>query len=232
LMLFALAMVWESGHRLVAPVAIAFDQAIVVAIIGLVVNGISAVILKPESHHHDSHHGHAHGHTHRHTQDRAHDHAHDHAHDDDHNLKAAYLHVIADALTSILAIAALISGKYLGWSWMDPVMGLVGAAVIIRWSWGLVGQTSGVLLDHQAPDQIIEAVRAAIENGSTDKVTDLHVWSIAPGKWAGAVAVISDDPQAPAHYKSLVASRVQVDHLTVEVHPCPDALSRNAAPGS
>ncbi|MDX2225090.1 MAG: CDF family Co(II)/Ni(II) efflux transporter DmeF [Rhodospirillaceae bacterium] len=207
LAVFAAMMVWESGQRLVQPVEIAFNQAIVVALVGLAVNGVSALILKPqEHHHHEGHHdGHHEGHDHHHH---------------DHNLKAAYLHVIADALTSILAVAALLGGKVLGWAWLDPAMGLVGAAVILRWSWGLVRDTSGVLLDRQAPAAVREQLRRSVERGTGDRVTDLHLWSIAPGTWAGAITVVSATPQAPGHYKALIDAAVHVEHLTVEVHAC------------
>jgi cation diffusion facilitator family transporter len=205
---FAFFMILESVQRLFSPVAIAFNEAIIVAVVGLLANAISVVILKPEDHSHD--HGHDHAHEHEH-----------HHHHQDHNIKAAYMHVIADALTSILAIVALISGKYLGWVWLDPVIGVVGAAVILRWSWGLVRDASGMLLDHQAPARMVEAVRGAIEKGTGDNVTDLHIWSISPGTWAGAIALVTDKPQAPEHYKSLVTAAADIDHLTVEVHACP-----------
>ncbi|MGB5607249.1 MAG: CDF family Co(II)/Ni(II) efflux transporter DmeF, partial [Gammaproteobacteria bacterium] len=138
LALFALLMAWESINRLFNPVEIAFNQAIVVAVLGLIVNGVSMIMLG----------GHHHGHDHEHQHADPHHHRHEHT---DHNLRAAYLHVLADALTSLLAIFALLAGKFMGLNWMDPVMGIVGAILVARWSLGLIRDTSGILLDHQAP---------------------------------------------------------------------------------
>ncbi|MCG8441357.1 MAG: CDF family Co(II)/Ni(II) efflux transporter DmeF, partial [Caulobacterales bacterium] len=151
---FALAMVVESLDRLANPVAISFDQALIVAVVGLVVNALSAVILAGGEHHH---HHHGHGHDHAHGQG-----APEHRHGDQ-NLRAAYLHVLADALTSLLAIFALLAGKFAGLAWLDPAMGLLGAALVARWSWGLIGETSAVLLDRAAPDWVAEPWRRAIE---------------------------------------------------------------------
>jgi len=210
---FALLMVVESIDRMVNPVAIAFDQALVVAVIGLVVNGASAWVLMstPHDHHHDQH------------GDPHHDDHHEHAHHGhDHNLRAAYLHVLADALTSLLAIVALLAGKYVGANWLDPLMGIVGGALVARWSYGLIRETSGVLLDHQADQSRLAAIRDSIEKGSGDRVSDLHVWSIGHGIYAAEIAVVSDDPRSPGHYKSLVPRQLSVLHLTVEVHRCDD----------
>lgn len=208
----ALVMVWESTARLIEPREIGFNQSIMVAFVGLFVNALCAVILNPPGAHHDDHH---HGHTH------AHDHDHGHDHHDDHNLRAAYLHIIADAVTSILAIIALLAGKYLGWVWLDPVMGLVGAALILKWAWGLTRDTSRVLLDHQAPKAMMDEVYEAIETGSDDRVADVHVWYIAPGTLAGSISIVTDTPRAPEHYKTLIAQHVKIAHLTVEVNLCP-----------
>ncbi|WP_245880079.1 CDF family Co(II)/Ni(II) efflux transporter DmeF [Zobellella taiwanensis] len=162
LAVFALYMVIESVGRFIQPVEISFNGAIFVAFIGLVVNGISAWILGEAGH--DHHHGH--------------DHDHDHSHHHDHNRRAAYLHVLADALTSVLAIVALLAGKYAGWGWMDPAMGIVGAILVTRWSWQLLKETSTVLLDHQH-QSMENAIKQAVENDDA-RVTDLHVWSIGP----------------------------------------------------
>jgi cation diffusion facilitator family transporter len=196
---FALVMVSESVQRLIDPRAIAFDSALIVAALGLVVNGACAWILvaSPAGHGHARHH-------------------HDHHHD--HNLRAAYLHVLADALTSLLAIAALLAGKFLGAGWLDPVMGIVGACLVTRWSYGLIRDSTGVLLDRQADGGMVEAIRAAIESDSGDRLTDLHCWSIGPGIYAAELAVVSDDPRSPDHYKSLIPVSLNVVHATVEVH--------------
>ena len=197
LALFALLMVSESAGRFLHPVKILFDQAIFVAVLGLLVNGGSALIL---------------GTGHEHSHDGS---AHDHH---DHNLRSAYLHVLADALTSVLAIVALLAGKHLGLAWMDPAMGLVGAALVTRWSWGLLRDSGRVLLDRQAPPAVLAEVRAAIEAGGRDRVTDLHVWSIGPGLLAASITVVSPDPRPPDHYKNRLAQRLALAHSTVEVH--------------
>lgn len=198
---FALVMVIESTGRLITPISIAFDQALIVAVVGLVVNGASAWVLISTPHEH--------GHTH----------DHDH-HGHDHNLRAAYFHVLADAVTSLLAIVALLAGKYMGANWLDPVMGIVGAALVTRWSYGLIRETSRVLLDKQAGEDHLDLLRKAIEAHSTNRVVDLHVWSIGHGIYAADIAVVSDDPQTPDHYKSLIPSTLNIVHATVEVHRC------------
>lgn len=201
---FALTMAIESTDRLINPVAITFDQAIVVAAVGLVVNGVSAWVLMSTPHEH----GHSHGHHH----DEEHD----------HNLRGAYLHVLADALTSILAIVALLAGKYMGASWLDPVMGIVGAALVTRWSYGLIREAGKVLLDNQADKHQLDDLRAAIEGDTSDRVTDLHVWCIGHGIFAAEIAVVSDDPKSPVHYKTLVPASLNIVHATVEIHRCTD----------
>jgi cation diffusion facilitator family transporter len=198
---FALVMVIESTDRLFSPLSIAFDQALVVAVVGLAVNGVSAWVLISTPHEHD----HGHGHDHH-----------------DHNLRAAYLHVLADAVTSLLAIVALLAGKYMGANWLDPVMGLVGAALVARWSFGLIRDSSRVLLDSQAEEHHVVALRESIEKHSTDRVTDLHIWSIGHGIFAAEIAVVSDDPKTPDHYRSLIPSKLNIVHATVEVHKCND----------
>ena len=211
--MFSLLMAWESVGRLISPVEIAFNSAIFVAVIGLIVNGASVFILGAD-HSHDHSHGHGHDHSH----DHHHEHGHGHGHD--HNLRSAYLHVLADALTSIAAIAALLGGKYFGLNWLDPVMGLAGSALIMRWSLGLVRQTSAVLLDHQAPPEMRERVQEAIEADPGDKVVDLHLWSIAPGVHAAAMVVVTHEPRSPEHYRSLIPDASRILHATVEVQRC------------
>jgi cation diffusion facilitator family transporter len=203
LVVFAAAMAWESIERLIAPIPIALNQALVVAVAGLVVNGASALILAAPGHHdHGHHHGHAHGHRH------------------DHNLRAAYLHVLADALTSLLAIFALLAAKFFAATWLDPVMGVVGAALVTRWSLGLLRQTGRVLLDVQLPGDATERLRTAIEAPGGDRVADLHLWSIGPGIHAAAIVVVSDEPQSPDHYRGLIPPDLHVVHATVEVQRC------------
>lgn len=198
LVLIALLIGWESLLRLVEPVPISFNQAIMVAVVGLIVNLASAWLLR-DDHHHHHHHDHGHG------------------HGQDNNLRAAYLHVLADALTSVLAIAALLLGRTYGWYWADPVMGIVGAIVISRWSWGLIRDTGGVLLDRVPEDGHVEThVRQAIETGS-EKITDLHIWQIGPGHYAVIVSIASKAPKGAAEYKAKLDQIDHVSHTTVEV---------------
>ncbi len=203
LAVFAAMMAWESVIRLVEPVPIAFNQAIFVAVLGLVVNGASVFILGAD-HSHDHDHGGDH---------QAHHHHHDH------NLKSAYLHVLADALTSLLAIFALLIGKYVGAVWMDPLMGIVGAVLVARWSVGLLRSTSAVLLDEQAPDHSQREIIEIIEGAGEHRVVDLHLWTVGPGISSAVVSIVSRSPQKPDYYKGLLIERLRLHHLSVEVHP-------------
>ena len=205
LALFAALMVWESALRLINPVDIAFNQAIFVATLGLLVNGASVFILgENHDHGHDDH-------------DHHHDHDHDHHHHD-HNLRSAYLHVLADALTSLLAIFALLIGKYYGAIWMDPVMGVVGAILVARWSFGLLKSTSAILLDEQGSDEITQSIHEAIEADGEHRIVDLHLWTVGPGIYSAVVAVVSRQPAAPDFYKELIRARQPIAHISIEVH--------------
>lgn len=211
LVFVTLLMLWESLHRLVDPVAISFDQALVVTLAGLAVNIASAAILMRGPSGDDAEHDH-HGH----------DHGHGHAHEEhDHNLRGAILHVLADIATSVLAVLALLGGKHLGASWLDPAMGIVGAAVIARWSWGLLRDTGRVLLDQEAPAELREAVRGAIEADGDSRIADLHVWSIGPGLFTTVLSVVSHEPRSPEHYKALIPTGLGLVHPVVEVRRCP-----------
>lgn len=222
---FALTMVYEGGNRLLHPQPIEFDWAIGVAVIGLIVNAVSVVLL-----HVKEDHGHAHGCGHEHDHGHLHGHHHGHAHDhQDLNLRSAYLHVLADALTSVLAIVALLAGKYLGAVWMDPAMGFVGAVLILRWSWSLLKQTGLRLLDHQAPPEIHETVRKAIETDEQTEIFDLHIWLIAPGAYAAIIGIVTHTPKAPEYYKNLVPAHLGISHITVEVHQCENDICRAAS---
>lgn len=224
LALIALLIAWESFVRLANPVAIDFDQAILVAVVGLAVNLLSAWLLR-EDHHHS--HGGGHAHHGSHTHDGGHHHGHHghhgaHAHEPaakDHNLRAAYLHVLADALTSVLAIVALILGRSYGWAWLDPVMGVVGGLVIARWSWGLIRVTAAVLLDAQSGDEGLAAkIRRSVET-EEDRISDLHVWQVGPGHHAAIVALVTPKPRAPSFYKDKLRGIRDLSHVTVEVTP-------------
>ena len=213
---FALLMVTESVDRLINPLAIDFDHALIVATLGLVVNGACAWILMSTPHEHG--HGHGHGHEHKHEHEHEHEKSTEQHHD--HNLRAAYLHVLADALTSILAIAALLSGKYFGADWLDPVIGILGAILVARWSYGLIRDTAKVLLDRRADDHLTESLRESIEAGGNDKVTDLHYWTIGHEIYAAELVIVSTDPATPSHYRSLIPEHLNVVHANIEIHRC------------
>jgi cation diffusion facilitator family transporter len=208
----AVMIAWESVTRLVNPVPIAFSQAILVAVIGLLVNFVSAAMLwsKPD-------HGHGHGHDHGHAHDDGHGHGHDHAHHADHNIRAAFMHVVADALTSVLAIVALVLGLLFGAVWLDPLMGIVGAAVILHWSIGLMRDTGGILLDMEAGGDLATRIRADIESKDGDRVADLHVWRVGPGHFAAIVAIVTRRATEAGALKTALKARYPLAHLTVEV---------------
>jgi cation diffusion facilitator family transporter len=209
---FAVFMAWESLARLLAPVEIAFNQAIFVACMGLIVNGVSVLILG-HSHQPDPDHKTAAG-----PGAQGLDHFHH-----DHNLLAAYLHVLADALISLLAIFALLSAKYLGLIWADPAMGIIGAVLVARWSLGLLHSTAQILLDRQAPEELRAVVRDSIESQDDNRVADLHIWAVGPNIYSAIVAIVTRHPQPPDHYKALLPKDLNVVHVTVEVHDRNDA---------
>ncbi|HSN91611.1 MAG TPA: CDF family Co(II)/Ni(II) efflux transporter DmeF [Anaeromyxobacteraceae bacterium] len=215
----ALLVLWESLSRLAAPVAIRFDHAIGVAVLGLAVNLGSALLLRDRDHGHahGAHgaEGHGHGHDPGDVGGRGHGHAHLHR---DHNLRGAYLHVVADALTSVLAVVALLAGKLLGWAFMDPLMGVAGAIVIARWSFGLLRDSAAVLLDAEVAPERRAAIREAVERGGA-AVSDLHVWRVGPRHLAAIVAVVADRPEAPDAYRRRLAGMADLVHVTVEVNP-------------
>lgn len=219
LVIIAILIAYESALRLLHPVAIAYGEAMAIATVGLVVNVVSAWLLSDS---HDHHHGHAHhGHDHH---DDDHDHAHeqdDHQHHRDLNLRAAYMHVLADAATSVLAIASLGVGWMFGWSAADPIIGIVGACVILSWSVTLIRDAAGVLLDRVPLNGLDARIRRHMEI-KDDRIADLHVWRLGPGHHAAIVSVVSDRPQDPAVYKRRIAHLRGLSHVTVEVHPCPD----------
>jgi cation diffusion facilitator family transporter len=213
LSIFALMMAFESIDRIIHPVEIAFNQAIFVAVLGLIVNGVSVFILG----HHRGHHHEQNGHQdHPHAGQKPPEHIHHHH---DHNLRAAYLHVLADAVTSMLAIFALLTAKYIGLIWMDPVMGIVGAVLVSRWSLGLLRATSAVLLDRQGPEHITTSIKQSIEDDD-NWIADLHLWSIGPNIYGVIISVVTRDPQSPDHYKELIPSNLGLVHVTVEVYKC------------
>lgn len=205
----AIGIAWESILRLLSPQNVAFGEATIVAIIGLVVNLVSAVLLSGGHHHGHGHHGHDHQH---------HDHDEDHAAShgkggQDNNLRAAFIHVLADALTSVLAIAALLAGRYLGWTWLDAAMGIVGAGVIAVWSWNLLRDTGGVLLD-RTDDHLEAEVREEVEGPGGVRITDLHVWRVGPGAYAAIVSYAGD--VSPDEVRRRLMPVHELSHVTIE----------------
>ena len=194
LLIFALMMVYESIYRLLKPEDILYNQAILVAVIGLIVNGASMLILG----HDDHHHGH------------------------DHNLRAAYLHVLADTLTSFLAIIALLAAKFYAWNWMDPIMGIFGAILITKWSIGLLKQSGNVLLDRQGPDHLVKSVEKVIKSmPSKPEIVDLHIWLIGPNIFSAAITVLANEEKCiGCLIKSEIKNISAIVHTTIEVHQC------------
>lgn len=232
LALIAMIIGWDSLARLVDPVPIRFDEAIAIAAAGLVVNLVSAWLLRDD-------HGHAHGHGghapeparhdhHEHGHNHEHEHVHEHgaAHGrprrtHDNNLRSAYVHVLADALTSVLAIAALLAGRSYGWLWADPAMGVVGALVIARWSWGLIRDAGTVLLDATPQSgRMRRDIEQALDAGDGE-IADLHVWQVGPGHYAAIVSLATRHPRDSAFYKAKLAHIAGLSHLTVETQACP-----------
>jgi cation diffusion facilitator family transporter len=215
LALIAAAIGYEAVTRIFAPVAIHFREAIPLAAVGLLVNLASAWLLSDHGHHHghphaDDHHDHDHGHHHG-----------AHRRGQDSNFRAAYVHVLADALTSMLAIVALTCGFLFGWVWLDPLMALVGVAVILSWSFGLIRSAGTVLLDMVPDRHLAGHIRKHLEVDG-DRVCDLHLWRLGPGHVGLIAAVVSDHPQAPSAYKHRLDGIAGLSHVTIEVHRCPD----------
>lgn len=203
LALISLLIGAESLTRLARPVVISYDSAIAVAAIGLAVNLISALLLREAPHAHPEGRAAGHGPGHH-----------------DHNLRSAFLHVSADALTSVLAIGALLAGRGLGWAWMDPAMGIAGATVIAVWAYGLLRDSSRVLLDREADPAVAHHIRADVEAQGGDRVADLHLWRVGPGHFAAIVTVVTHQARTPDYYKALLKHHRELSHVTVEVQPC------------
>jgi len=218
--MIAVQIAYESVLRLINPVPISYAEAIAVAALGLCVNLASAWLLRDS---HDHHHGHGHAHDH----DDDHDHHDHHDHDDHHhhhrhhdnNLRAAYVHVLADAATSVLAIGALVVAMVSGWVWADPAVGIVGSLVIASWAFGLIRDAGAVLLDVSFDRKLQATIRARLEAGD-DRITDLHLWQVGPGHCAAVISVVSEAPLAPATYKERLRDLKGLSHVTVEVERC------------
>jgi len=219
LVMIAMLIGYEAVMRLIEPIPVRFDEAIAIATLGLGVNVASAFMLGGG---HD--HGHAHGHGHHHhDDDHEHDHDHPHRHDDththrDHNLRAALVHVMADAAVSVLVIVGLLLGRVLGWVWMDPLAGLAGAIVIASWSYALIRDTGSVLLDMTPDPNMAENIRMAIERDG-DLLCDLHLWRLGPGHMGVIVSIATAVPREPAFYRERLAHFRSLSHVTIEVHP-------------
>ncbi len=199
----AVVMAAESVQRLIAPNPIRFNEAIAVAVAGLMVNVVSAFLLN-DRHSHDHEDGSGKGHPH------------------DHNLKAAYLHVLADALTSLLAIVALSAGKAFGWVWMDPCMGIVGAIIITKWAYGLLMDTGRILLDRDVDPGFVSEIVQRIEAESDNRVSDIHVWRVGADSLSVILSIVTHHPHPPEHYKQLICDFDEIAHVTVEVNRCDD----------
>jgi cation diffusion facilitator family transporter len=201
----ALLMFWESGMRLIRPAVIRFDEALLVAAAGLVVNVVSAMVLG-----------------------RRGDHEHSHPHHDerhsypghDFNLRAAYVHVLADALTSVLAIAALLAARQWGWMRADPLMGIVGGAIVLRWAWTLARQTGCVLIDGDVDPAERDAIRKVVESDGETRVADLHIWRVGAREKAAILSLVTGCPQPPAHYRELLRPFEELKHISIEVNVC------------
>src|SRR6516225_4512170 len=199
LSIVAFLMAIESVRRLFVPLEIHFNEAIGIACLGLLVNLICAALLAGQHHEHG------------------------HSHHEDLNLRAAYMHVLADAFTSVLAIAALTGGKFLGWAWLDPVVGIVGSAVVFSWSYTLLRDTGGILLDRTpASSDLPDEIRRAVESDGDSVVTDLHVWQVGIGKFAAMVSIVAHEPKSCESYRALLRGYHELVHVTIETHHCPE----------
>lgn len=213
----ALWMMYESGSRLLHPVPIGFGQALPVAVVGLLVNLASVKLLHVE-HVHEPHEDHDHAEEHE-GHETHHQHAeHEHHHHDDHNLRAAYVHVMADAFTSVLAILALVGGRYFGWRFLDPLMGIVGGVVISRWSFGLCKGAARQLLDMVPSTEVVARIRRRLEAVPGTEVVDLHVWDLGPKARACLASVVSKEARSPLAYSEELKEHEHLSHVTIEVH--------------
>jgi cation diffusion facilitator family transporter len=209
----AVAMVVESSQRFLRPEAIDFRPALVVAVIGLVVNVVCALVLGRGTHSHD----------------HDHDHPHDHHHHHDLNMSSAFAHVVTDAFTSVLAIVALAAGLWWGIAWLDPAMGIVGALVIAWWARGLIRESANVLLDREMDAPVVEEIRRAIQSDGDAEIADLHVWRVGRASHAAIVTVVAKSPLTPAAYRERVKGIASLAHVSVEVNRCPHGDCPDAA---
>ena len=206
--LVGLFMGYISILRLFQPLAIRYNEAILIAVIGLVVNLISIALLNIR------HHAHEHNHD---------DHPHEH---ENLNLKAAYLHVLADAMTSVLAIIALLGGKFMGWNWLDPLMGMAGSILVIRWTYFLLKDTGAILLDMEVGNAVSEKIKKLIEAEADTRVSDLHLWKVGMNKYACIISLVSDHPHDLKYYQQMLNAHHEIVHLTIEITQCVDSNTK------
>ena len=200
LQVVALAMMFEAASRLFNPRSIRFAEAIAVAVLGLLVNLLSVRLLGTEHEHESSH-----------------------AHNQDHNLRAAYMHVLADALTSVLAILALLAGRFFGWLWLDALTGILGSLVISKWAIGLLRDTGHILLDGRSDDKLVDQIKTTLESEADTRLSDLHVWQMSSHDAAAIISLVTHDPRPVEHYRTLLQNIPELKHVTIEVHKCQDA---------
>ena len=203
-------MIFSSIERIINPLSIQYNQALFVAIFGLLINIICAVILNFDGHSHEHDHHHHEGDEHAHHEDNH----------DDLNFKSAYLHVVADALTSVLAIAALLGAKYFQLNWLDPFIGIVGACLILRWSFLLLKDTGGILLEHEMDNPVLDEIRDTIEADGDSKISDLHLWKVAQNKYACIVSVVTGRNYSTEEYKARLSKVHELAHITIEINSC------------
>ncbi len=227
----ALWLVVDSVDALRAPRDVAYGEAMAIAAIGLVVNVLCAWLLSrgdASGHAHEHAHGHGHEHAHGHAHGHAHTHAaqdrHAHAPSHDHNFRAAYLHVVADALTSVLAIVALAGGLWWGWRWLDPAVALVGALIIGRWAIGVLRSSGRALIDATEDPRLAGRIRELIESDGDAKLADLHVWQVGANAWCAVISIVADRPLGAADYRERLRTLHELRHLTLEVHRCKGEL--------
>ncbi len=223
LAMVALLIAYELIERFFHPVDIAFAEAIPIAFLGLAVNLVSAFLLRDDHHHHGHDHGHDHDDHDHHADDHDHDHHdHDHGHDRhaayrrDNNLRAAFVHVATDVVVSVLVIVGLFAARALNWLWLDPAVGLLGAAVVGIWAWNLLRSAGAVLLDMSPDPTLPQKIADRLEQNG-DRIFDLHLWRVGPGHVAGIVSIASSQPQVPSVYKKRLADLRSLSHITIEV---------------
>jgi len=232
LLAVSLSLVLQAVEHLRSPRPIAYEEAIGVALLGLLVNLLSAWLLaaparasSPAAHAADAPDGTAHGHDHGHAHSHEHSHGHLHQHDHgDHNFRAAWLHVLADLFTSVLALLALAGGLWLGWRWLDPAVAVVGAVVIARWAWSVLGVAARALVDASGDAQLSQQIRERMEADGDTRVADLHVWQVGPQAFSAALSVVADAPQPTAAYHQRLHGLPTLRHVTLEIHRCTQAV--------